>query len=131
MTTQSRILELRALLEQANFAYYVDAMPTMADSEYDGLLVELVFLEKKHPEFFDVNSPSQRVGGEPISGFETVQHVLPMQSIDNTYTLADLILWHEKLGSKIACTCDPKIDGVAISLRFLGSLEAMANEAMM
>lgn len=118
MTTQSRILELRALLEQANFAYYVDTMPTMADSEYDGLLVELVCLEKKHPEFFDVNSPSQRVGGEPISGFETVQHVLPMQSIDNTYTLADLVLWHEKLGSKIACTCDPKIDGVAISLRY-------------
>ncbi|MDG1136952.1 MAG: NAD-dependent DNA ligase LigA, partial [Phycisphaerales bacterium] len=56
--------------------------------------------------------------GEPISGFETVQHVLPMQSIDNTYTLADLVLWHEKLGSKIACTCDPKIDGVAISLRY-------------
>ncbi|MGY8753569.1 MAG: DNA ligase LigA-related protein, partial [Phycisphaerales bacterium] len=61
MTAQSRIKELSKLLEQANFAYYVDAMPTMADSEYDGLLVELVSLEKKHPEFFDSNSPSQRI----------------------------------------------------------------------
>lgn len=122
MTAQSRIKELSKLLEQANFAYYVDAMPTMADSEYDGLLVELVSLEKKHPEFFDSNSPSQRIGGEPISGFETVPHVLPMQSIDNTYTAGDLKSWHDKLGNAVACTCDPKIDGVAISLRYENGL---------
>lgn len=119
MNAQSRIQELRNLLEQANFAYYVDAMPTMADSEYDALLVELVTLEAEHPDCFDKNSPTQRVGGEPISGFETVQHVLPMQSIDNTYTIGDLQLWYEKLGEGVACTCDPKIDGVAISLRYV------------
>ena len=118
MSAQTRIQELRALLERANFAYYVDAMPTMADSEYDALLLELVSLENEHPEYFDNNSPTQRVGGEPISGFETVKHVLPMQSIDNTYTIGDLQEWHEKLGEKVVCTCDPKIDGVAISLRY-------------
>jgi DNA ligase (NAD+) len=118
MNVQSRIQELRALLDQANFAYYVDAMPTMADSEYDALLHELISLEKEHPECFDENSPTQRVGGEPISGFETVQHVLPMQSISNTYTIGDLQDWYEKFGEEVTCTCDPKIDGVAISLRY-------------
>ena len=118
MDPRKRIQELRVLLEQANFDYYVHAMPTMADSEYDSLLFELGSLEKANPEFFDSNSPTQRVGGEPIDGFETVLHTVPMRSIDNTYTMDDLRKWHEKLGSEIECTCDPKIDGVAISLRY-------------
>ncbi len=118
MSQKEKIQALRDLLEQANFAYYVDAMPIMADSEYDTLLKELVSLESKHPEFFDSNSPSQRVGGEPITGFVTVSHKVPMQSIDNTYTLEDLQNWYTKLGGNFECTCDPKIDGVAISLRY-------------
>ncbi len=118
MSLEMRIQELRTLLEQANFAYYVDAMPTMADSEYDSLLSELVSLELEHPELRDPNSPTLRIGGEPIDGFATVSHTVPMQSIDNTYTISDLRGWYEKLGSGIECTCDPKIDGVAISLRY-------------
>lgn len=118
MNPETRILKLRKLLEQANFAYYVDAMPTMADSEYDSLLVELSALEEANPDSFDPNSPSQRVGGMPIEGFKTVTHYVPMQSIDNTYTMGDLRSWHEKLGDEVVCVCDPKIDGVAISLRY-------------
>ena len=127
---QTRILELRKLLDEANYAYYVDADPLMADSGYDKLLRELVELEQVNPSCFDPASPSQRVGGEPISGFESVVHKVPMQSIDNTYTLGDLHTWHERmcdsLGSPPVCTCDPKIDGVAISLRYVNGLLVQA-----
>ena len=118
MSIENRIKDMRNLLEQANFDYYIEAMPTMADSEYDNLLAELHNLELDNPEFFDSSSPTQRVGGEPISSFKSVNHVLPMQSIDNTYTIDDLQTWYEKLGNAVFCTCDPKIDGVAISLRY-------------
>jgi len=122
MEALDRILHVRNLLEGANYAYYVDADPLMPDSTYDELLRELIELEQAHPECFDSTSPSQRVGGEPISGFESVPHTIPMQSIDNTYTLSDLETWYERistiLGKPPVCTCDPKIDGVAISLRY-------------
>ncbi|MBC8202036.1 MAG: NAD-dependent DNA ligase LigA [Planctomycetes bacterium] len=118
MPVQKRIQELRTLLTKANFDYYVDAMPTLADSQYDSLLAELAKLESEHPELHDPNSPTNRVGGEPIAGFKTVHHVVPMQSIDNTYTTNDLRNWYAKLGSQVTCICDPKIDGVAISLRY-------------
>ena len=87
-----RIHELRKLLDQANFDYYIEAEPTMGDSEYDRLIVELVSLEAAHPKQFDAASPTQRVGGQPSDGFKTVQHSVPMQSIDNTYTIDDLRL---------------------------------------
>ena len=117
-----RIHELRKLLDQANFDYYIEAEPTMGDSEYDRLIVELVSLEAAYPKQFDAASPTQRVGGQPSDGFKTVQHSVPMQSIDNTYTIDDLRLWCQRVtrtaGSESAYTCDPKIDGVAVSLRY-------------
>ncbi|MCZ6543711.1 MAG: NAD-dependent DNA ligase LigA [Planctomycetota bacterium] len=130
---KKRILELRDLLDRANRAYYVEHQPTMPDSEYDALLRELVKLENAHPELFDPDSPSQRVGGEPIKGFKTVRHRAPMMSIDNTYSIEDLHAWHERVlkGLKgetdegvsngdcpLRFVCDPKIDGVAVSLRY-------------
>ena len=90
----------------------------MSDREYDELLQELVSLESANPEFQSQNSPTQRVGGEPIDTFNSVEHAVPMQSIDNTYTIEDLRSWYEKLDNAPVCTCDPKIDGVAISLRY-------------
>jgi len=129
-----RTRELRELLEQANRAYYVDAQPIMSDRDYDQLLRELDDLETAYPDLHDPNSPTQRVGGEPIAGFTTVAHSIPMQSIDNTYSIDDLRTWHERvikgLGTSkkqtdlfgdrenINLICDPKIDGVAISLRY-------------
>lgn len=134
---KQRIEELRNLINQANRAYYVEAEPSMSDRAFDELLEELITLEKRNPDLFDPNSPSQRVGGEPIEGFETLEHALPMQSIDNTYSTDELRAWHERVlkGLKIeppagdgeslfrvdadlAFVCDPKIDGVAISLRY-------------
>lgn len=118
MNAKTRIQELRTILNRANFDYYVESNPTMTDREYDELLEELAELETRHPEFHDVSSPTMRVGGEPIDQFNSVQHTVPMQSIDNTYTIDDLRKWYEKLGGNPQCTCDPKIDGVAISLRY-------------
>lgn len=135
---KKRIMELRDLLERANVAYYVDAQPIMSDRDYDGLMKELIELEKTHPELADANSPTQRLGDQPIDGFKTVRHTVPMQSIDNTYSVEELRGWYERtlrgLGmadedgslfpsekkSKAgpAMVCDPKIDGVAVSLRY-------------
>lgn len=134
-----KVAKLRELLDRANRAYYVDAAPIMSDPEFDRLLVELAELEKKHPELDDPDSPTHRVGGEPIEGFWQVRHALPMLSIDNTYDEAGIREWYERVlagleGKRrsaagaglfesaatpgIAVVCDPKIDGVAMSLRY-------------
>jgi DNA ligase (NAD+) len=130
----SRIRDLRALLNQANRAYYVDAAPIMSDPEFDRLLAELAALELAHPELDDPDSPTHRVGGEPIEGFSTVKHAVPMLSIDNSYGEADVREWVERcvrglggansslfVGAKadaVTFVCDPKIDGVALSIRY-------------
>lgn len=126
---EKRIRELRDLLHRANRAYYVDASPIMSDAEFDRRLDELADLEKKHPELDDPNSPTQRVGGEPVSGFKTVSHTVPMLSIDNTYSPEEVRAWTERIARRLAreedvstaiFIADPKIDGVAVSLRYEG-----------
>ncbi len=121
-TERDRILELRRLLHRANVAYYADDAPFMADSEFDRLLAELAELESRHPELADPTSPTQRIGGAAIEGFRSVEHSVPMQSIDNTYSIEDFRAWHarcsEALGREPEVTCDPKIDGIAVSLRY-------------
>ncbi|MCH8004710.1 MAG: NAD-dependent DNA ligase LigA [Planctomycetes bacterium] len=136
-----RVLELRDLLERANRAYFVDNQPTMPDSEYDALMRELIELERANPQLSDPASPSQRVGGKPLEGFRTLRHKVPMLSIDNSYTLDDLRAWdgrvRKALRPEIAegeddveepldYVCDPKIDGVAVSLRYENGLLAVA-----
>ncbi len=132
---KSRILKLRALLSRANHAYYNDAQQIMGDSEFDALLTELAALEEAHPELNDPNSPTARVGGSPIDGFTTIAHGLPMLSIDNTYNEQEIRAWISKtqgamgidpgsdsglFGSAAESTfvCEPKIDGVALSVRY-------------
>ncbi|MBC7771055.1 MAG: NAD-dependent DNA ligase LigA [Pyrinomonadaceae bacterium] len=140
-TPSSRALELRELLDGANRAYYVDASPIMGDVEFDRLLAELEDIERAHPELDDPSSPTHRVGGEPIDGFRTAMHAMPMLSIDNTYNAGDVREWWERMRrglaegnqagglfakaesgegprDQLACCCDPKIDGIAISLRY-------------
>jgi DNA ligase (NAD+) len=131
-----RIHELRELLERANHAYYVLAEPIMPDREWDELLRELQALEARHPELADPNSPTQRVGGSPIEGFRTVRHAVPMMSIDNTFSIEGLREWHARVmrglkkdasdrgglfdagSGDLDLVCDPKIDGIAINLRY-------------
>jgi len=106
-----RITDLRTLLDRATRAYYVDAAPIMSDAEFDLLLKELEALEQQHPEHADPHSPTRRVGGEHVEGFQTVPHSVPMLSIDNTYDLGraankGLLDWHERvragLGLKVS-----------------------------
>ena len=122
-----RVRALRVLLDRANRAYYVDADPIMSDRDFDARLEELASLEVRHPELHDPDSPTSRVGGEPVAGFETAVHAVPMTSIDNTYSIEDLKAWHERVVKGLddlvepggfGMVCDPKIDGVAISLRY-------------
>ncbi|GJM18855.1 MAG: DNA ligase [Phycisphaeraceae bacterium] len=129
MSAKKRITELRALLDRANRAYYADADPIMPDREYDDRLAELAALEADHPELDDPNSPTKRVGGAPIEGFRTFEHAVPMLSIDNTYDEAEVRAWVDRVtkglagegglfGAEAQFVCDPKIDGVAMSLRY-------------
>lgn len=128
-TPQKRIRELRSEIERHNRLYYVDAAPEVSDQQYDNLLKELEALEADHPDLVTPDSPTQRVGGEPIAGFNTVAHTLPMLSIDNTYDQAELTRWHERVlkglkkddelfAAEITYVAEPKIDGVAVSLRY-------------
>ncbi len=108
---EQRVAELRTLLHRANRAYYVDAAPTMPDAEFDRLLEELGSLEAAHPELADPDSPTQRVGGEPIEGFETKPHAVPMLSIDNTYAEGDLRSWYARVcKAAISIEPDPKTE---------------------
>src|SRR6478752_3336163 len=84
---QERIHELRTLLDHHNRLYYQKATPEISDAEYDKLFRELEELEKKHLEFHDANSPTLRVGGAPIDGFQQIQHAMPMLSIDDVFEL--------------------------------------------
>ncbi|MFG0299344.1 MAG: NAD-dependent DNA ligase LigA, partial [Phycisphaerales bacterium JB047] len=127
-----RIDELRDLLTRANGAYYRDAEPIMSDVEFDGLLKELAELEAQHPELADPNSPTVRVGGNPIEGFETKPHAIPMLSIDNTYNEQEVREWVNRTSKTLDAdqdeglfanenadfVCEPKIDGVALSVRY-------------
>ncbi len=134
---QRRILELRAALEHHNRLYYHQATPEISDAEYDTQFRELESLEKKHPEFYDANSPTLRVGGAPIDDFQQIQHAVPMLSIDDVFELSaegmeksgatrpeqELIEFYQRLQKnlkreEVAVTIEPKIDGVAVSLLY-------------
>jgi DNA ligase (NAD+) len=131
VTPARRIEELRALLHRANRAYYSAETPIMSDREFDDRLRELGELEAAHPDLEDPNSPTRRVGGDPIKGFKTHRHSVPMLSIDNTYSREEVEAWVARTrrglgsesaelfaGSEPAFVCEPKIDGVALSVRY-------------
>lgn len=115
------IKQLQSELQAHNRSYYVDNNPVVTDAEYDRLLKKLIDLEKVHPTLRTVDSPSQRIGGEPTSGFITVTHRVPMLSIDNTYTAEELRHFDRRIHTSIVdrpCgyVAELKIDGVAMSL---------------
>jgi DNA ligase (NAD+) len=104
-------------------AYYVLAQPTISDREYDRLYHELLDLEKQFPELVTLDSPTQRVSGQPLKEFKQVQHRLPMLSLDNTYSqeeVRDFVNRVQKLlpNEKLEWIVEPKVDGVAINLRY-------------
>ena len=122
MNVKERIDFLRKEINEHNHSYYVLDTPIISDFEFDSLLNELQNLENLHPEYFDINSPTQRVGGETIEGFNSVIHKYKMLSLGNTYTEKDLLDFDERLkkitDQNIKYVCELKYDGVSISLRY-------------
>lgn len=123
MDVLPKIQALRDELNQHNYNYYVLDNPTISDYEFDTKLKELQDLEAKHPEYFDENSPTQRVGGTITKNFETVPHEYRMYSLDNSYSKEDLLDW-EKRAQKILgdapleYVCELKYDGASISISY-------------
>ena len=91
-----RAEELRRTLDDANYEYYVLDAPTLSDAEYDSALRELKELEARHPELITPDSPTQRVGAEPATQFEKVQHLAPMYSLDNAFSADELRAWEDR-----------------------------------
>jgi DNA ligase (NAD+) len=120
---KKRIEQLRAKIRRHDYLYYVLNKPEISDHQYDKVFSELKAIEEANPEFITPDSPTQRVSGQPLEGFATVRHSIPMLSIDNTYSADELIAFDERvrkqLGSKdYDYVVELKIDGVAISLRY-------------
>jgi len=120
---QKRILTLRAEVARHAELYYRQAKPEIPDQEYDRLERELADLEKQHPEFAAKESPTVRVGDDRLEGFSTYRHRLRMQSLDNTYSEAELREFHQRLvklfgREKLAYVIEPKIDGLAVSVTY-------------
>ncbi len=122
MTIQKQIQNLRDELNQHNYNYYVLDNATISDFEFDKKLKMLQELEVKHPEFFDANSPTQRVGGEITKKFETISHEYRMYSLENSYSKEDLQDWETRIkkiiDAAVQYTCELKYDGVSISLTY-------------
>jgi DNA ligase (NAD+) len=122
MDVKKEIEKLREELEQHNYNYYQLDAPTISDLEFDQLLKKLEALEAQHPEFYDANSPSQRVGGGITKGFETVVHKTPMLSLSNTYSREEVSDFIERVQKNIdepvEFTCELKYDGAAIGITY-------------
>ena len=123
MSAVERILALRSQLHRYNHAYYIEDTSLVSDQEFDQLLKELHLLEAAHPEMYDSNSPTQRVGGAVTKDFSTQQHAQPMYSLDNTYTPSELEEWIKRItkihGEPIRdFTCELKFDGASINMTY-------------
>lgn len=122
---QQRVEELRKLLQKASYEYYVLDAPTMEDSIYDQLYRELQDLEQEYPELITPDSPTQRVGERPATPFQSVQHNIPLYSLENAFNFNELKTWQDR-GQKIATNsselptyvCELKIDGSALALTY-------------
>ena len=132
MNAETRILELRAELDQHNYRYYVLDEPSVPDAEYDRLFRELQALEAEHPELVSEDSPTQRVGGAALSAFSQVRHEVPMLSLGNAFEETDLREFDRRVvegldlpagdlvggGAPVDYSCEPKLDGLAVSLLY-------------
>lgn len=122
MKPEEKIQKLREELHRHNYLYYVLDKPEISDYDFDQKLKELQELEEKHPEFFDENSPTLRVGGAVTKNFATVVHEHRMYSLDNSYSKEDLENWEKRIrkqvDGEVNYTCELKFDGASISLTY-------------
>tara|TARA_A100001015_G_scaffold113236_1_gene125797 strand:- start:4208 stop:6286 length:2079 start_codon:yes stop_codon:yes gene_type:complete len=125
---EDNIQELRDQINHHNYLYYVLDEPSLPDAEYDRLMRELQALESDHPELVTSDSPTQRVGGAPLSGFTEVQHERPMLSLDNAMNAEEFAAFDQRVrdrlksSEEIEYACEPKLDGLAISLLYIDGL---------
>src|SRR5438445_12424095 len=116
-----RITHLREEIRKHDRLYYEEAAPIISDREYDRLYEELVDLETQFPDLVTLDSPTQRVGGKPLKAFEQVSHLIPMLSLDNTYSEEEVANFYKRItrllpNERIPVVIEPKVDGVAVSL---------------
>lgn len=129
---EDRIQALRATLNTYNDQYYVLDAPTVSDAEYDQLFNELKQLESQHPALITPDSPTQRVGAAPLKAFGSVTHGIPMLSLDNAFTEEDIDDFNHRIQDRLRTThtvsycCEPKLDGLAINLRYENGLLVQA-----
>src|SRR5580693_5593981 len=115
--------QLAEEIRRHDHAYYIEAKPTISDQAYDKLYHELLEIEKEFPDLVTPDSPTQRVSGEPLTEFKPVQHLVPMTSLDNTYSqdeMRNFVARVQRLlpNEKLEWMVEPKVDGVAINLRY-------------
>ena len=120
---KTRIEQLKKQLNHHNYRYYVLDSPEISDAEYDELMRELKQLEEEHPEFLTEDSPTQRVGAEPLEAFGVVEHPLPLLSLGNVFGNEELLAWHTRIarltGEELFdLVCEHKIDGLAVALTY-------------
>ncbi|MDF1823736.1 MAG: NAD-dependent DNA ligase LigA [Verrucomicrobiales bacterium] len=124
---KGEMLRLAIEIERHNRIYYVEGDSEISDLEYDGMFRDLELLEQRFPEFATPDSPTKRVGGEPVDGFEQRAHAVPMLSIDDVFSEEELAEFFARLqknlgNEKIPVTIEPKIDGVAVALHYRNGL---------
>ncbi|MFZ4766001.1 MAG: NAD-dependent DNA ligase LigA [Roseimicrobium sp.] len=122
---------LRREIERHNQLYYQHAQPEITDAQFDALLRELQDLEASYPDLVTPHSPTQRVGGAPLEGFSQITHRVPMMSLDNTYSEGEMREFVQRLQKglgreRVLCTVEPKVDGVAVAVRYEGGVLAYA-----
>ncbi len=123
-TTQETLDQLKQSLHYHSVRYYVEDSPEIPDAEYDRMMRELLEIEEQHPELVTLDSPSQRVGGAPLDGFEPVTHEIPMLSLDNAFDDSELESFQKRMRDRLAgekvdvFCCEPKLDGLAVSLLY-------------
>jgi DNA ligase (NAD+) len=116
---KKQIQKLRNDINYHNYQYYVENNPVISDYEYDMLLKKLEALETQYPDLITSDSPTQRVGGEPLKGFKNVEHKIPMLSLDNAYSYDELREFDERIKKNVTDVeyiCEPKIDGASVAL---------------
>jgi DNA ligase (NAD+) len=123
MSIKDSVKALRDELNQLNYNYYVLDNPTISDYEFDLKLKQLQDLETQYPEYYDDNSPTQRVGGSVTKSFKTVPHQYRMYSLDNSYSKEDLVEWEKRIQKvlgdvQLEYSCELKYDGASISITY-------------
>ena len=129
---QARVRDLRTRIDHHNYRYHVLDAPEISDAEYDRLMQELIKLEQQYPELVSKDSPTQRVGAAAVSGFKEVVHAIPMLSLENAFSEEDVVNFDRRARERLeyaatlAYAAEPKLDGLAISLRYERGALALA-----